>query len=134
MATQRILNIKDELDNDPDTLGYAGMDDITAADAMNINLRQRGKNSVTADEIRGVTIFTEYMALANSQKEEWRWLTIGGDVALTGFDIDMLKSMFAIGTTTRDNLTALSQEMVTVGVAIDAGEVLKRDITEARSL
>lgn len=105
--------LADELATDPLTRGYAGMDDLQAANDLNTVYRTLQRDRVFGWEIFNVTDDAEYEALTDLQKSSWDSLcSIDQIDTSSGVAKAREKELFGAGTTTRGNLVVLKTEDV----------------------
>jgi hypothetical protein len=128
-----IETLKDELNIDPLSRGYASMSDEEAAINLNTVYRTMARDYVAGWEIFNVTDDTEYGALTDSQKASWDALCGIDNVSIdSGIAKSREAELFGPGTTTRDNLISLKTLNVSRGVELGLGVVKVGHIEEAR--
>jgi hypothetical protein len=132
----RIQDIKDELDNDPLTRGYAGMTSVEVAEDLNTKYRSRIKASMSGDEIAQSVNSTEYEALTDTQKELLLTLTSRGelDPKSGGFAHMVLVDLFGAGSTTIASLSSNRNESISRAEEINITRIRPGEIEEARNL
>lgn len=94
-----MADLKDEVTNDPLGRGYAGMDDVAAADDLNTAYRTRNRATMTASEVYNAIDQTEWAALTADQRQElWNILHLG-EVNPFGLEAARFQSIFGAGAT-----------------------------------
>jgi len=125
--------LHDELDTDPLTRGYSGMDDAAAAADLNTVYRTQSVDTVPGSDIFNNTDDVEYGAL--TAEEQNRWVNMCGvetiDVA-SGVAKSLEAELFGAGTDTRTNLAALKVRDVSRGEELGLGRIRTADVTAAR--
>ena len=137
MIFNRLEVIRAELDGDPLTRGYSGMDDQPAADDLNTEYRTE-----QADRINPATVFNnvdkaEYLALSNAEKAEvWNLVQVGGDLWVRPGDLarERLIDIFGGGSATIAALAASVTTSISRGEELEVGVVSVGDVTRARAL
>lgn len=82
MAEFTLLSLKNEIDNDPESLGYktgaVWKSDQEIYDLINNKIYIVDKPNVEMEEIRATTLYDWYDTLAIDEQEYLRWLTPNG--------------------------------------------------------
>lgn len=130
----QVLNT--ELDSDPLTRGYSGMNDSEAATDLNTVYRTLPVDTASGADIFNATDDTEYGAL--TAEEQNRWINMCGvaeiDVS-SGVAKSLEAELFGGGTTTRTNLAALKTRDVSRAIEIDLSKAPNAShVAYARSL
>ena len=117
MATMTKAALKAELQNDPQTLGYAALvaanDDVALAHLLNDKTKGGSVNrvTVTAAELQSCVVAAEYASLTADQKSLWQCILLAaadGGVRMSNANIRaQALAVWAGGTTTRTNLGAM---------------------------
>lgn len=109
----RILTLINELQNDPLGRGYAGMTDAQVAADMNTTYREIDRGVIDSRLILIATDASEYVALTAQQRGMFQALVSPGTVDVSDTNVRAtFAALFGAGTTTRDNLLALSTKTV----------------------
>jgi len=112
------------------------MTSIEAADDLNTKYRTRTRATVSGSEILNATDDTEFSAVADPTARD-RWLLLCGVDAVdtsSGVAKSLEAALFGPGTTTRDNLAAIRQEVISRAEELAIGEVLPGDVEYARNI
>ncbi len=127
-ADQRL---KDEITNDPNTVGYGPMSNLDVTNSLNALTSSQNRSSMSASEIYNQIDETEWLALTDPQRQEiWDILHLG-DVNPFGLEADRFLAIFGAGTT----ISALNAARVTAisrGVELGLGFVSLGDVISAR--
>lgn len=125
--------LSDEVVNDPLARGYAGMTAHQVADSLNTKNRSRERNIIQSYEIIEATVAAEYSALTAAEKERYKVLTGAGQINVKGANTRAaFLAMFAGGTTTRTNLAALQNELISRAEELALPLIRPGDVVEAR--
>lgn len=131
--------LKNELQTDPTTLGYAAP---IAAGAFTpiVTLLNTVRATILIDreliesyEIINATVTTEWAALSTAEKQRYQTITGAGRVDSRNANVRAaFQAMFGAGTTTRANLTALltrqgsrAEQLLGAGVIVTAEDIAK---------
>lgn len=142
-----LLALKDELTNDPQSLGLVAppaVDDVGNADKLNEvrDTLQIDREAIPASEIAKAIDRDEYAALSERDSDWLAMVTTGGSIdPSAGSEVrEGLLQLFAAGTESRANLQALLTEpanriehMFKAGLLEAGGTVTPSDISQARS-
>lgn len=141
MATQRLLDIKSEIDTDPLGRGYSGMTDVQVTDSMNNTIdRPSERESLTGGEIANAIVASEFndAGVTDQQRANVRWVA---DFSATSVDVttgsaarSILLNAFGSGTTTRTNLSNLVSITISRAEELGLGEVKVGEVEQARSI
>jgi hypothetical protein len=141
MTDAELQTIKTELDTDPLTLGYSGMDDATAAaklrevPASSETGRQRNRAEVQSYEVFEATLKSEWEALGATDKSLYDTMLSMGLINVEGSNTrTTFLALFGAGTTTRANLSALQKEPVARFVVLGTSPPATADVASARAL
>jgi hypothetical protein len=117
MATMTKATLKAELQNDPQTLGYAALvaanNDVALAALLNDKTKggSISRVTVTAAELQSCVVAAEYASLTADQKSLWQCILLAaadGGVRMSNANIRaQALAVWAGGTTTRTNLGAM---------------------------
>lgn len=130
----RITIIKDELDNDPEGIGYAGMADADVVVALNAINRTRNKASITGAEAFYLTDSGEYAGLTADRKNEWLSLCAILEHDPFGVSADIALAIFGGGSATITALANYRVEPISRGQELGVGEVVLGDVEAARGM
>jgi len=100
-----------EINDDPEAFGYAGKGDSEIADLMNATdgTKQISRGSIPGWEILAQTVKSEYDAMSATHKSLYNTMIAAPVLDLSNVNIRaFFAAMFSPGTTTRDNLIAVS--------------------------
>lgn len=127
-----IQAIKDELAAFPAT--YGALSDAEVADKLNLKEVTSTKQYLSGSEIFNATNDAEYAALTDAQKGSWDALcAIDSIDTLNGVAKAREVELFGVGTTTRSNLQAARQSLISraqeLGIKVREG-----DVTAARAV
>ncbi len=132
--------IRKELDDDPVGIGYSA-NDAEAADQMNDDtLDSRPVPHITNSELYEATDEDEFEALTDAKKVRYDRLLLLDEISVTSGSRgqDVIKALFAGGTTTRAAVIALASRPRSRAEAIGAYPippgVRPDDVTRARAL
>ena len=133
-----LFDLRDELDNDPEGRGYAGMNDQQAADDLNLLRKSKNLATMTGRQAKALVDTDEYTALPDAKKQQWIGLTSSDDLDPWGFDAQVAIDVFGNPSNT---LTAL-QAARTVAISrghelnlVSQGEdVTRTDVENARKI
>lgn len=126
--------LRNELTNDPATVGYAGMTDAQAATALNAANQVRARTLIPAYEVWEAIVPAEWTALSAAEKQRIQSLLSMGTVNAAGANTRAsFLAAFAGGTQTRTNLAALQNELVSRAAILGLGTVTTLDVTRARA-
>ncbi len=128
----RIDIIKDEIDNDPLTRGYAAMTDAEVADDMNTEYRTRPRPTMTSSEVFQAIVLTEFKALTDGDKSSIFGIMAFGNVNPFGREADVFIDIFGVGSGTITALAALRTVPISRGVELEVGVVKEGHVQEAR--
>ncbi len=135
MIFNRLEIIRAELDADPLTRSYSGMDDQAAADDLNTEYRTRVKELIATWQIIEATDPAEYSALAAGEKTRYQTYVSAGFINPSGANTRSgFAAMFGASTVTRANLLALEDEDISRAEELDIGAVTEGDVRRARAL
>ncbi len=137
--------LRDELLDDPEGRGYAGMSNQEATDELNSiwadpDTRTRNVLSMTGDEIAQAADPTEFDALddgsvASTADIKSHWLALCGRTSIDPFgvaNVALVVSIFGNPSATVTNLLAVRVEDITRADELELGTVKSRDVGYAR--
>lgn len=109
--------IRNEIDNDPDARGYAGMGTfpdyaLIAAD-MNIARLNKNKQIMSGDEVFDTTNSAEWLALTDLNKQ--LWMSFCGRTEIDPFraaNVALVQNLFGGGSNTVSNLQTARVDVV----------------------
>lgn len=126
--------LRNELLNDPASIGYAGMTDVQAAAALNNANQTRARAIIPAYEIYEAIVPAEWASLTAAEKQRVQTMLSMGNVNAAGTNTRAsFLAAFGAGTTTRANLAALQNETVSRAAILGLGPVQTIDVTRARA-
>ena len=129
------LALKNEILNDPKSLGYAGKEDYQIANLLNtIGLSGEviNRGVIPSYEIIDATVPAEWTALTAVEKQRYQTITGAGNCNSANANVRAaFQSMFAAGTQTRTNLTALLTRSCSRAEALGFESVSHLDVAEA---
>jgi hypothetical protein len=129
------LALKNEIINDPKALGYAGKQDYQIADLLNtIGLSSEiiDRGVIPSHEIIDATVPAEWTALTAAEKQRYQTITGAGQCNSANSNIRAaFQAMFAAGTQTRANLSALLTRSCSRAEALGFGSVNHLDVAKA---
>ena len=128
----RIDIIKDEIDNDPLTRGYAGMTDEEVADDMNTEYRSRNLTSMTSTQVFNAVNVAEFQALADGQQNTVMQIMGFGEINPFGREADVFIAIFGAGSDTIAALAAARVVPISRGDELEVGVVKAGHVQEAR--
>ena len=128
--------LKAEIDSDPLTRGYAGMDDAAVAASLNTADRSRDKTSVSGSDIFAQIDGAELDALSDAARTEILQLCAIDTVDPFGPAANIVLRVFAgaAGTVTRPALSAFRVETISRAEELGLGVVATGHVEEARRL
>ncbi len=129
------LALKNEIQNDPKTLGYAGKSDLAIADIMNtIGLSNEfiNRGVIPSYEVINATVPAEWAVLTVPEKQRYQTITGAGQIDSSNANVRAaFQAMFATGTQTRINLTALLTRSCSRAEALGLGNINHEQIAIA---
>lgn len=129
-ADQRL---KDEITNDPLTLGYSGMTDLDLTNSLNGLTRSQNRGSMSASEVYNQIDVTEWLALSDIERDEiWNILHLG-TVNPFGLEATRFTAIFPGGGVTILALQAARVTSISRGTELGLGFVSLGDVTAARA-
>lgn len=128
------LLLRNELDTDPLTRGYAAMSDLEAATSLNEENRTRSRNRMTASDVLNAVVPSEYTALSDTDKRTiWDVLHLG-DINPFGVEATLFTQVFGAGSGTLIALAAMRNETISRGEELGLGTVRESDVFKARAI
>ena len=128
------LLLRNELDTDPLSRGYAAMSDLEAATSLNVVNRSRNRTSMTASEVLNAVDPTQYAALTDADKRTmWDVLHIG-TINPFGVEATLFTQIFGAGSATIVALAALRVEAISRAEELGLGIVRESDVFKARAI
>lgn len=127
--------LKNELNNDPLGIGYAGMTSSEASVSINTANQSRNRASMTGDEVFSATDSTEFGSLSDTNKT--LWLSFCGRDSINPFglaNVAFVTYLFNNPSTTLSSLQGLRTETVSRAVVLGLRYVTPGDIEYARTL
>ena len=129
------LALKNEILNDPETLGYAGKSDLEIAVLMNtigLSNEKIDRGVIPSYEVINATIPSEWAALTAAEKQRYQTITGAGQIDSSNANVRAtFQAMFGAGTQTRINLTALLQRPASRAEVLGFGSINHSDIAKA---
>jgi hypothetical protein len=129
------LALKNEILGDSKSLGYIGKEDYQIADLMNtIGLSGEviNRGVIPSYEIIDATVPSEWTALTATEKQRYQTITGAGQCNSSNANIRAaFQSMFAAGTQTRINLTALLTRTCSRAEALGFGSINHEQVAMA---
>lgn len=126
------LTLKTEIATDP-LARYSGLSDAQIAASLNAPNRTRDRSVIPAYEIIDATVPAEWATLTSTEKQRYQTLTGAGEVnAKSANTRSTFLAMFAAGTTTRANLSALQTESISRATELGLPEVHSGDVAYAK--
>lgn len=129
------LVLKNEILNDPKGLSYAGKSDLEIANLMNtigLSNEKIDRGIIPSYEVINATIPAEWTALSAAEKQRYQTITGAGQCDSANANVRAaFQAMFASGTQTRTNLTALLQKSASRAEALGLGSVNHEQIAIA---
>lgn len=126
--------LKAEIDSDPLTRGYAGMDDAAVAASLNTADRSRNKTSVSGSDVFAQIDATEFNAKTADQKRDVLQLCAIDSLDPFGVGADIIVDVFGGGSTTVTTLAAFRVETISRAEELGLGVVATGHVEEARRL
>lgn len=124
--------LKNEIDTDPLTRGYAGMTDQQVADSLNTVDRTRNRSVMTGKEVKDRIDTTEWSGRTDAQKQIVLALCNRDDLDPFGIDAQIFQDEMAGATNTLAALTAYRVENVSRGEELGLGAVNAVNVDTAR--
>lgn len=124
--------LKNEIDTDPLTRGYAGMTDQQVADSLNTVDRTRNRSVMTGKEVKDRIDTTEWAGRTDAQKQIILALCNRDDLDPFGIDAQIFQDEMAGATNTLAALTAYRVENVSRGEELGLGIVNAVNVDTAR--
>ena len=137
MAQQKHIDLKDELDTDPLTRGYAGMTDAEVRDSINAADRTVDRETMSGSEIFEAIDVTEWSGRTADQKDDIKFVVSLGDqiqIASGTKARDMLQNALSGATNSIANLGSISTKAVSRAEELGLGFVKIGDVQKARAL
>lgn len=134
MNREQLIALKAEIDGDPLTRGYSGMNDDQVVADINTVYRTRNKSSLSGDEMFQATDGSEFTAL--TEHKEQSWLAFCGRDSIDPFgaaNVAFATYIFGGGSTTLSNLNTIRTEDVSRADELGIGRVRVGNVTEARA-
>lgn len=132
--------LRNEIINDPISLGYAGKTDSEIASLLNtvpgspIAGRQIDREIIDTWEILEATVQAEWGALSAAEKQRYQTIVGAGTVSVKGTNVrNAFLQMFAAGTQTRTNLAALQTRAASRAEVLGFRPVSVGDVNLART-
>jgi hypothetical protein len=130
-----ITALKNEIDSDPLTRGYAGMTDAQVAADLNTVYRTRNRTSMSGDEIFNSFDATEYNALTQDQKRDLLTLCARDTIDPFGTaNVNVITENFGGGSTTAATLNTLRVENVSRADELNLGSITASHVSHARAI
>lgn len=107
-----MVELRDEITDDPLGLGYAAMTDQQVLDSLNGLTRSRAVESVSSADIYDALDRAEFLALSATDREILSDIFSLSEVRVQGNTRTALLAVFGAGTTSRTNLQALTTESI----------------------
>ncbi len=124
--------LTDEIVNDPEGRGYAGMTDAQVADDINLVNRQRNRDTMSATEVLNAINKGEFNAFtAVDQVRVWDVLHFH-ELNPFGLEADLFVDIFGGGSATIVALQAIRVEVITRAQELGLGSVREGTVTRAR--
>ena len=129
------LVLKNEILTDPKSLGYAGKDIWQIAELLNTIGLSNGtinRGVIPSYEVINATVPSEWAACTAQEKQRYQIITGAGQIDSANANVRAtFQAMFAAGTQTRTNLTALLIKSCSRAEALGLGFVNNEDIIAA---
>ena len=128
--------LKNEILNDPKSLGYAGKEIYQIVDLLNViglsnEVIDRG--IIASYEVINATIPAEWAALTAQEKQRYQTITGAGQIDSSNKNVRAtFQAMFVAGTQTRTNLIALLTRLCSRAEALGIGNVNNEDVIKAK--
>ncbi len=127
-----IAKLKAELTDDPESIGYSGMDNAAAAAALNTKNRTTNKTSLTGNELFTATDATEFAALTDAKRSLWvGWCNTDRD-PFDAANVAFFVYIFGEGSDTGTALGAIRLNDVSRASELGLGNVRAGNVAEAR--
>lgn len=128
-----LVALKSELTVDPLARGYAGMNDVAAAESLNLPNRQVLRSVIPTYEIFECIVPSEFDALTAPIKSRVQILLGLGSVRVNGSNAQTtLLGAFGVGTATRTALIALARSLGSRSDELGLGRVTPSDVANAK--
>lgn len=124
--------LKNELAQDPLNRGYAGMDDVQAADSLNASGRDVDRDSVTGGEIAASLVRSELAAISAAERAYVFALLSCQAIPLTANFKTELGAVFGPGSATRANVLTLLKRTGSRAEELGLGHVTTSHVADAR--
>ena len=126
-------DLKEEIDLDPEGLGYSAMNDQDVVDAMNLANRPRNRNSMSASEILNAVVQADLVAITDADKRaDFRMLMSMGELNPFGVEEDIMIGIFGTPSATITALAAARVEQISRATEIGIGKIRAGHVQEAR--
>lgn len=134
--------LKEELNTDPKSLGYASLDNILAAQKLNqlgASNEKIDRDVIDGQDLMECVVISEYVALGVAQREAWTAIVSAGngqvDIKNTSVRLQ-IGAIWGAGTVTRTNLIALQQRPASRAEILFGKDVIihKWDVARSRAL
>lgn len=127
--------LKNEIVNDPLSRGYSGMTNSQLAVSLNLKNRTRMRGVIPAHEIIDSIVPGEWSLLLTSEQRRIELITGAGEVNVQNDNVRAaLQAAFGPGTTTRANLLAIQNELISRALELALPAVQEGDVAYARTL
>lgn len=126
--------LREEIQNDPLSRGYAGMTDQQIADDLNSKYRSKNKTGVSGKDISDAINSAEYSALSDAQKDRIINFTQRQSVDPFGFAQTVFLDIFAGGSTTIQNLSNIRVESISRADELGWREVKIGHVIDAKAI
>jgi hypothetical protein len=134
IGRDNLLVLKDEINTDPLTRGYAGMSDLEIAVDLKVNYRQRNRDSMTGSEVLNAIVKSEYAALTDAEKDGvWQLIHLG-ELNPFGFETDLMVDIFGEVSATITALQAARKEATSREAELGLPRIYARDVAKAKAL
>jgi len=125
--------MKTEILTDPAGRGYASLTDIEVLADLRALTRSRNKRTMSGREVAAEVSNAAYDALTDVQKTQFLALKASDNLDPFGFDANVIKGLFGVGSPTVGNLAAARVELISRLVELDLGSPGLGNIVEVRN-
>lgn len=126
-----LVALKNEIQNDPQSIGYSGKSHEDIAKLLNRPVRNVDRDTISGGQIAACLVKADWTALSAADKNYLQVFIAAQDMPLTIQLKNELGGLFGVGTGTRTNLLAMLKQSGSRAKELGLGSVTTSDVADA---